>query len=96
MPNSNGPRTNTRHKLQNKPRERGTSPPQQSVEQFEDGQQVHLSIDPSVPDGQFHPRFSGYTGTVVGMQGQAYKVRVEDQGKEKTVIAKPAHLSAQE
>jgi len=96
MPNSHGPLKKTRHKLSNDPRDRGTSPPQQSVQEFEDGQKVHLKIDPSINDGRFHPRFNGHTGTVDGKQGEAYKVLIEDQGKEKTIIAKPAHISAQE
>ncbi|MEF8813164.1 MAG: 50S ribosomal protein L21e [Halovenus sp.] len=95
MPNSNGPQQGTRHKLQNDARDRGTSPPQQAVEQFEAGQTVHLSLDPSVQDGRFHPRFNGQTGTVVGEQGQAYKVEITDGDADKTVIAKPAHLEAQ-
>jgi len=96
MPNSNGPKKKTRHKLSNKPRDRGTSPPQRSVEEFEVGQKVHLKIDPSVNDGRFHPRFSGLTGTIDGTQGEAYKVIIDDQGKEKTLITKPAHITAQE
>jgi len=96
MPNSNGPQQGTRHKLQNDPRDQGTSPPQQAVEQFEDGDTVHLSIDPSVQDGRFHPRFNGQTGTVVGEQGKAYKVEITDGGKAKTLITKSAHLTRQE
>lgn len=96
MPKSHGPKKKTRHKLQNKPRDRGTSPPQQAVEEFEDGQQVHLQIDPSIEEGRFHPRFNGQTGTITGTQGQAYKVAITDGGKDKTIIAKPAHLTAQE
>lgn len=95
MPSSNGPLHGTRNKLRNKPRDRGTSPPQQSVESFETGEKVHLNIDPSVPDGRFHPRFNGHTGTVEGEQGRAYKVTIVDGSKEKTIIAKPAHLSLQ-
>ncbi len=96
MPNSNGPQQGTRHKLQNDPRDQGTSPPQQAVEQFEDGDTVHLKIDPSVQEGRFHPRFNGQTGTVVGEQGQAYKVEITDGNVTKTLITKPAHLSKQE
>ena len=95
MPSSNGPRQATRDKLKNKPRERGTSPPQQAVEEFDDGDRVHLNIDPSTPKGQFHPRFDGRTGTVVGSQGNAYKVEIKDGGVTKTVIAAPAHLRRQ-
>lgn len=95
MPSSNGPLEGTRNKLKNKPRERGTSPPQRSVEQYEEGEKVHLKIDPSVPDGRFHPRFTGHTGTVLGQQGRAYKVQITDGGKQKTLITKPAHLRRQ-
>ena len=96
MPNSNGPLQGTRNKLKNEPRESGTSPPQQAVEQFESGDSVHLKIDPSVPDGRYHPRFDGHTGTVVGQQGSAYKVQITDGGSEKTIIVKSAHLTRQE
>ncbi|QZA88869.1 50S ribosomal protein L21e [Salinarchaeum sp. IM2453] len=96
MPKSNGPKQGTRNKLQNDPRERGISPPQRSIAEFEEGEIVHLRLDPSIPDGQFHPRFNGLTGEVVGMQGSAYKVEVEDGNAEKTVLANPAHLVSQE
>jgi len=95
MPNSNGPQQGTRHKLQNHARDRGTSPPQQAVEQFDAGDTVTLKLDPSVQDGRFHPRFNGLVGTVEGKQGQAYRVAINDGGKDKTVIAKPAHLELQ-
>ncbi|MFD1599014.1 50S ribosomal protein L21e [Halobellus rarus] len=96
MPSSNGPLHGTRGKLSNKPRERGTSPPQRAIAEYDEGQKVHLKIDPSVRDGRFHPRFNGHTGEVVGEQGRAFKVRIVDGGKEKTLIARPAHLRAQE
>mgnify|MGYP000023551165 FL=1 len=96
MPSSDGPLKGTRNKLKNKPRERGTSPPQRAVEQFEDGDSVHLKIDPSVNDGRFHPRFDGSTGVVLGKQGEAYKVEINDGGKDKTIIVTPAHLRRQE
>lgn len=96
MPNSNGPRQGTREKLSNAPRDRGTSPPQRSITEFEEGQKVHLRLDPSVQEGRFHARFNGHTGEVVGTQGSAYKVRIDDGGHEKTLIATAAHLTGQE
>ena len=96
MPNSKGPLKKTRNKLSNDPRERGTSPPQRAVEDFETGERVHLALDPSVPGGRFHPRFNGHTGEVLGEQGSAYRVKITDGGKEKTLIATPAHLRRQE
>lgn len=95
MPKSKGPRQGTRQKLSNSPRERGTSPPQRAVQEFEAGESVHLKLDPSVPDGRFHPRFNGHTGEVLGRQGAAYRIRINDGDKTKTVIAKPAHLRRQ-
>jgi large subunit ribosomal protein L21e len=96
MPNSNGPLQGTRNKLRNEPREGGTSPPQQAVQEFDEGDSVHLKIDPSVSDGRYNPRFDGHTGVVEGEQGTAYKVRINDGGKDKTIIVKPAHLTRQE
>jgi large subunit ribosomal protein L21e len=96
MPSSNGPLEGTRNKLKNKPRERGTSPPQRAIQEYEAGERVHLRIDPSVPKGRFHPRFNGHTGEVVGKQGRSFKVRITDGGKPKTLVAAPAHLRRQE
>lgn len=96
MPNSHGPRKGTRHKLQNDARNRGTSPPQQSVKEFEEGDNVHLKLDPSVQEGRFHPRFNGQTGTVLGKQGRAYQVEIVDGNTAKKLIAKPAHLVSKE
>jgi len=96
MPSSNGPNTGTRNKLSNHPRDRGTSPPQRAIAEYDEGQKVHLVLDPSTQDGRFHPRFSGHTGEVVGKQGSAFKVRINDGGKEKTIIVTAAHLRAQE
>jgi large subunit ribosomal protein L21e len=96
MPSSNGPLTGTREKLSNKPRERGTSPPQRAIQEYDEGQKVHLKIDPSVPEGRFHARFNGHTGEVVGKQGRAFRVQIKDGGKEKTLVVRPAHLRAQQ
>ena len=96
MPNSKGQLQGTREKLSNDPRDRGTSPPQRAVEAYESGDHVHLALDPSVPDGRFHPRFNGHTGEVVGQQGRAYKVAINDGGKDKTLLATAAHLRRQE
>ena len=92
MPSSKGPRSKTRRKLTNKLRDRGTSPPQRIVQQFENGQKVHLRIDPSVQDGRFHPRFNGHTGEVVGKQGSAFKVQITYGGKTKVLISVAAQL----
>ncbi|RQG93419.1 50S ribosomal protein L21e [Natrarchaeobius chitinivorans] len=96
MPNSNGPRQGTRKKLANAPRDRGSSPPQRAIQQYEAGEKVHLKIDPSVPKGRFHPRFDGRTGEVIGKQGNAFKVEITDGNKKKTLIVTAPHLRAQD
>ncbi len=95
MPNSNGPRQGTRRKLANAPRDRGTSPPQRAIQEYDVGQKVHMKIDPSVPKGRYHPRFDGQTGEVVGKQGRAFKVAITDGGKQKELLVTAAHLRAQ-
>ncbi|MFC5973343.1 50S ribosomal protein L21e [Halomarina salina] len=96
MPSSKGPYHGTREKLSNDPRKRGISPPQRAIQQYEEGERVHLKIDPSIPEGRFHPRFDGHTGTVVGEQGRAFKVRINDGGKDKTLVVRAAHLKRQQ
>ncbi len=96
MPNSKGERKNTRDKLSNSVRERGTSPPSKAVQEFDDGDKVHVSIDPSVPEGRPHPKFQGRTGKVVGKQGRAFQIEVDDIGKDKTLFVRPQHLVKQE
>lgn len=95
MPNSKGPLSGNRNKLTNHPRERGTSPPQRAIQQFETGDKVHLVLDPSVREGRFLPRYSGRTGEIAGTQGAAYQVQINDGGKEKTIVTVAAHLRRQ-
>lgn len=94
MPNSKGPSQGARKKLSNHPRERGFSPPQRAIASYDEGDRVHLVVDPSVPEGRFHPRFNGLTGTVTGRQGAAYTVEIDDGDKRKTLVVRAAHLRA--
>lgn len=96
MPKSKGPLSGHRNKLTNHPRERGMSPPQRAIQTFEEGDRVHLKLDPSVHEGRFPPRFVGHTGVIAGKQGTAYKVTIVDGNAEKTIITRPAHLQLQE
>ncbi|MDZ7687435.1 MAG: 50S ribosomal protein L21e [Halobacteriales archaeon] len=96
MPNSKGERKNTRDKLSNRIRERGASPPSGAVQEFDEGDKVHVTIDASVPEGRPHPKFQGRTGTVVGKQGRAFEIEVSDGKSEKTLFVRPQHLAEQE
>ena len=95
MPNSKGNRADTRNKLSNPVREQGASPPSGAVREFDEGQKVHIKIDPSVPDGRPDPKFQGRTGSVVGEQGRAYEVDINDGDARKTVFVRPQHLVEQ-
>jgi len=95
MPNSKGNRADTRDKLSNPVREQGASPPSSAVRGFGDGEKVHVKIDPSVPEGRPDPKFQGRTGEVVGEQGRAYEVEVDDGDARKTLFVRPNHLVSQ-
>ena len=96
MPSSSGPLSGNRNKLTNHPRDRGASPPQRAITQFEEGDRVHLDLDPSVQEGRFPPRFVGHTGKILGSQGRAYRVKITDGKVDKVIITVPAHLKRQE
>lgn len=95
MATSKGERRCTRYKLQNKIRERGTSPTSRAIQEFELGQMVHIDIDASLQTGHPNPRFQGSTGKVIGQRGRAYILSVRDGNMMKQVIALPQHLKPQ-
>lgn len=95
MPNSQGQNNATRNKLSNPAREEGASPPSSAVQEFDEGDSVHVVIDPSVPEGRPHPRFHGVTGVVRGEQGRAYEVEFEDGDMTKKQVVRPHHLQPQ-
>ncbi len=91
MRKSKGPYRKTRHKLR---RWRDTPPVTVTryLAKFEEGDRVVVDIHPSVQEGRPHHRFNGRVGTVIGMQGSAYRVKVRDGDKEKILIIAPIHL----
>jgi large subunit ribosomal protein L21e len=100
MPRSHGERKRTRKKLSKRKRERGLSPISRAIQRFEQGDKVHIHIDPSIHKGMPHRRFHGMTGEVKGEQGRAFIVAVSDgaRGKKraKDLFIRPEHLSLQE
>ena len=78
--------------MRKKPRTRGISSITKTLQQFEVGEQVNVSIDPSIHKGMPHPRFQGYTGKIEGTQGEAYLVGITDGKKHKTLLVRPEHL----
>ena len=66
------------------------------MQKYENGDLVHIIIDPSVQKGQPHPRFHGKTGQIVGQKGKAYLVALKDGNKAKELIVSPDHLKLQD
>ncbi|HJJ41975.1 MAG TPA: 50S ribosomal protein L21e [Methanocorpusculum sp.] len=95
MAHHNGIKKGTRYKLQKTLRTRGMPNVTKCIQDFENGQKVHIVLDASIQKGQPHPRFHGRTGTVVGRRGRAWLLEVKDGGQTKTIIARPQHLTAQ-
>jgi large subunit ribosomal protein L21e len=89
---SKGLRSKSRHILRKKPRYRGFSSITRSLQQFDDGEKVNIVIDPSVHRGMPHVRFQGYTGTVLGRQGNSYRVQIRVGKKIKTLVVRPEHI----
>lgn len=96
MRRSKGSKSGTRYKLKKDIRAKGKRSIAKTLAQFEEGDRVHIVIDPSVQKGMPFPRFHGKTGTVVEKRGRAYLVEVSENDAKKTVICAPAHLSPQE
>ncbi|MGB3907648.1 MAG: 50S ribosomal protein L21e [Methanomethylovorans sp.] len=92
---SHGERRCTRYKLKKTIRERGISPVSKAIQEFNDGQMVHIDIDPSVQKGMPNPKFQGSTGKVIGQRGRAYLLQVRDGNSMKEVISLPQHLKPQ-
>ncbi len=87
-----GARRKSRHKLKKDYKDKGKTPLRKHLQEFEEGQEVRLKADPSVQGGMYNLRFHGHVGTVVGEQGDCYKVEVEDDTTVKTFIVNPVHL----
>jgi large subunit ribosomal protein L21e len=95
MPTSQGERRCTRYKLKKTVRERGISPVSKAIQEFDEGQMVHIDIDPSVQKGMPNAKFQGKTGKVVGQRGRAFLLHVRDGNSTKEIVVLPQHLKPQ-
>tara|TARA_Y100000294_G_C8456472_1_gene296787 strand:+ start:77 stop:367 length:291 start_codon:yes stop_codon:yes gene_type:complete len=87
-----GLRRKTRYKLKKGRREKGKVSVSKFMQQFEAGQKVHLTVEPSFHKGMYHPRFKGKTGIIKTAIGNCYEVAITDGGKQKTLLIHPIHL----
>ena len=71
---------------------KGKLPVSSFVKKLAVGEHVQLNLQPSITEGAYFRRFHGRTGKVVGIQGNCYKVKIKDGGKEKTLIIGQVHL----
>ena len=92
MRRSRGLRSKTRRKMKRAYKDRGKTPITKTLQKFNVGEKANIVIDPSIQNGQPHPRFHGLTGDVAGMQGDAYLVDVKCGKKVKRLIISPEHL----
>lgn len=88
-----GMRRKTRHKFMKPKRQQGKISLSRYFQSFDVGERVYLSVEPSVHDGMYHPRFLSRHGVIKGKQGKCYLVSITDINKEKTVIVHPVHLT---
>lgn len=90
-----GQRKKTRYKYKKDLRRRGIAPVTAVIQEFEEGQKVHVVVDSSVQKGMPHRRFHGRTGQIIGKQGRAWVLEISDGRSKKTVVARPQHLKPQ-
>lgn len=93
MRHSVGYRNRTRSLLKKSVRERGHSPVSRLLREYAIGEKVTIKIDPSYIKGMPHRRYHGRTGIVLGKRGRAYVLKMFMGGYEKTIIARPEHIS---
>ena len=85
MQRSRGFRSKSRRKMTKVVREGRSNPITNKLQKFEEGDLVHITINPSIQKGQPHPRFHGKTGKITDKKGN----------KAKELIIRPDHLKLQ-
>ena len=95
MQRSRGFKSRSRKKMTKVERKGRTNPITNRLQRFEEGDLVHIIINPSIQKGQPHPRFHGKTGKVIGTKGKAYLIALKEGNKAKELIIRPDHLKLQ-
>ncbi len=85
-------RRKTRHKLMKGTRQKGKISFTRYFQELKQGDVVCLLAEPSIQNGMYHPRFHGKSGEVIDQTGHCYKIKIDDQGKNKILIVHPIHL----
>lgn len=95
MQRSRGFKSRSRKKMTKIERKGRTNPITNRLQRFNEGDLVHIIINPSIQKGQPHPRFHGKTGEIVGKKGKAYLIALKEGNKPKELIIRPDHLKLQ-
>ena len=85
-------RRKTRGKMKKHFRKRGKVSLSEYFKPLNPGDKVILGVEPAVHSGLYHGRFMGRGGTVIRKTGRCVEVRIQDGGKEKTLLIHPVHL----
>lgn len=85
-------RRKSRHKLKKNIRVKGKISISKFMQDFKPGDKVSLKTEPGFQKGLFFHRFHGKVGTVESKRGSSYVVKVNDLGKDKTLVVHPVHL----
>lgn len=87
-----GMRRKTRYKFRKQDGTKGKISLTKYFQSFNQGDRVHLTVEPGVQKGMYHPRFMGKAGIVKSRRGRCYEIRINDLGKEKILVVHPVHL----
>ena len=87
-----GSKRKSRHKLTKNVRQKGKLSLRRFFQDLVDGDKVVLNNEASYLGGTYHLRHHGKIGTVVGLAGACYQVKIKDICKFKTLIVHPVHL----
>ena len=86
---SKGVKSGTRRKLEQKLARPTIT---RFLQEFNIGQKVVITLEPSSHKGMPFPRFKGTSGKIIGRRGNSYIVKIKDGDKIKKIISRPEHL----
>jgi large subunit ribosomal protein L21e len=87
-----GFRKRTRNKFKKAREDKGKISIRDFLQKYEAGEQVGLSVEPAYQKGMYRPKYMGKLGTVLRQKGTCYEIKINDLGKDKTLIVHPVHL----
>jgi large subunit ribosomal protein L21e len=87
-----GFRKRTRHKFKKDHGLKGKISIRKFLQKFDVGDKVYLSVEPAYQKGMYRPKFMGKNAVVLRKKGTCYEVKINDLGKDKTLIVHPVHL----